>query len=99
MREPPIGGCTLSFGQGPAASYGQFETALKAVVAGFVPTHAQRTHMEPCKVLRRDSAAILQQCGYELRSFAFAGMPGQMICYNTDPAAAPRVIDSCYGGR
>ncbi|MEA2912171.1 MAG: hypothetical protein QOJ15_4252 [Bradyrhizobium sp.] len=40
------------------------------LVAGLAPARAQRVQMEPCKVLRRDGAAILQQCGRELRSFA-----------------------------
>jgi hypothetical protein len=42
------------------------------LVAGLAPAHAERVHMEPCKVLRMDGAAILQQCGWELRSFALS---------------------------
>lgn len=42
------------------------------LVAGLAPAHAQRLQMEPCKVLRRDGAAVLQHCGRELRSFALS---------------------------
>jgi hypothetical protein len=42
------------------------------LVAGLAPARAERVHIEPCKVLRANGAAILQQCGRELRSFALS---------------------------
>jgi hypothetical protein len=46
--------------------------AVLLLVASLAPAHAERAQMEPCKVLRMDGAAILQQCGRELRSFALS---------------------------
>jgi hypothetical protein len=46
--------------------------AVLLFVASLAPAHAERVHEERCKVLRADGAAILQQCGRELRSFALS---------------------------
>jgi hypothetical protein len=45
--------------------------AVLSLVASLAPARADRI-IEPCKVLRADGAAILQQCGRELRSFALS---------------------------
>jgi hypothetical protein len=41
------------------------------MISGLAPAHADR-YVAPCKVLRAEGAAILQQCGRELRSFALS---------------------------
>jgi hypothetical protein len=41
------------------------------LISDFAPAHADR-YTAPCRVLRADGAAILQQCGRELRSFALS---------------------------